>query len=63
MFTTSQRQQASRLTFMQMPNVQIPQISAGVMPYYAYTVLYDTEAGVVGLKPRTDGTVPTIVPK
>jgi hypothetical protein len=61
-FTTDQRRQASHVTFPHEAGVQIPQISAGVTPYYAYAVLYDPDARVVGLKPRTDGSIPAIMP-
>jgi hypothetical protein len=59
-FTTDQRRLASHVTFPHQAGVQIPQIAAGVTPYYAYSVLYDPGAGIVGLKPRTDGSIPAI---
>ncbi len=27
-------------------------ISAGTLPYFSYSVLYDAEAGTIGFKPR-----------
>ncbi|CAN5293632.1 hypothetical protein BH09PSE2_BH09PSE2_24850 [soil metagenome] len=54
-FETDQRAQASHLTFRDGHDGEGngPQaIYAGLLPYFAWSVLYDPAAGVVGVKPR-----------
>jgi hypothetical protein len=53
-FAVGQKAQASRLTFRQNPQIRYPQIHAGILPYFAFSVAYDSATGVIGLKPRAD---------
>ncbi|HEX5262579.1 MAG TPA: hypothetical protein VFW13_03580 [Phenylobacterium sp.] len=53
--TTGQRDQGTRLSFRQDPRVLGVVIYAGVAPYYAYSVLYDSRRQMIGLKPRPPG--------
>jgi len=46
------RDQASRLTTVTNPMVDGPHLYAGLIPYFAFSVLYDPEHGVIGLKAR-----------
>lgn len=49
---TTEATPASKVTFL--PGRGLPQnfISAGVLPFYAYAVLYDADAGTIALKSR-----------
>jgi hypothetical protein len=53
-FLIGRRDFASRLTFVPRPQVSDARIHAGLTPYFAYTVLYDVDAGTVALKARPD---------
>ncbi len=51
-FTVGRRDQGSGM-FVEHPGTDAaPHISAGLMPYFAWSVLYDVQHGVIGLKPR-----------
>lgn len=50
-FTVGLREQASAMTIEQ-PATGAERISAGLMPYFGWSVLYDAKAGAIGLKPR-----------
>ena len=51
-FTVGRRDQASGM-FVEHPGTSTaPLISAGLMPYFGWSVLYDAQHGVIGLKPR-----------
>ncbi len=47
------RSHASHLTFTALPAGGDTLIAAGLTPYFAYSVLYDAEQGLIGFKPRT----------
>lgn len=51
-FTVGLRAHASHLGFSEDAHVPGTVIYAGLMPYFAFSVLYDPEAGAVALKPR-----------
>ncbi|HET9159891.1 MAG TPA: hypothetical protein VFN88_04705 [Caulobacteraceae bacterium] len=53
-FKIGYRDFASRLTYTPRPQVSDQRIHAGLTPYFAYSVLYDADAGTVALKPRAD---------
>ena len=53
-FQSEQRSQGSHLSFRE-PLPKLPGVTAiraGTLPYFAWSVLYDPSAGVVGVKPR-----------
>jgi hypothetical protein len=51
-FTVGRRDQASGM-FVEHPGPNVvPHISAGLMPYFGWSVLYDAQRGLIGLKPR-----------
>lgn len=52
-FQIGRRDFASRLTYVPAP-VDDVRLHLGLLPYFAYDVLYDPEAGAVGLRPRPD---------
>jgi len=51
-FTVGRHDQASRFTTDNEPQMRVPHLYAGLMPYFAFNVLYDLEHGEVGLKAR-----------
>jgi hypothetical protein len=51
-FIVDRRDQASHLTTEDEPQMRVPHLYAGLMPYFVFDVLYDAERGEVGLKPR-----------
>jgi hypothetical protein len=53
-FVIGERKFASRLVFIIQPPAGKVRLYPGLAPYFAYDVLYDPGAGVVGLKPRPD---------
>jgi hypothetical protein len=53
-FAIGRREFASRLTYVPRPQVGDVRLHLGLTPYFAYTVLYDSDAGTVALKPRPD---------
>jgi hypothetical protein len=46
------RDRASRVGTRNDPHLPRPAMVAGVLPYFAYEVMYDAERGLIGLKPR-----------
>lgn len=48
-----QREHASNLTMVREPQSKLPEIFAGLSPYFAFSVLYDPAHGTVALKPRS----------
>jgi hypothetical protein len=53
-FAIGRREFASRLTYVPRPQVSDVRLHLGLTPYFAYSVLYDSDAGTVALKPRSD---------
>lgn len=53
-FAIGRREFASRMSSVQNPSVRGVQIQPGLLPYFAYSVLYDPKSGTVALKPRAD---------
>ncbi len=51
-FTIGRRDQASSFTTEEKPELRVPHLYAGLLPYFAFDVLYDPEHGRIGLKPR-----------
>lgn len=51
-FVVGERSEASRLSVKRSPKVDGVAIRAGIVPYLAFSVLYDPEHGRIGLKPR-----------
>jgi hypothetical protein len=54
-FTVGLREQASRLSFDEMPQPRQTVIYAGLSPYFAFDVLYDPARGEIGVRPRPSG--------
>jgi hypothetical protein len=52
-FTVGLRSEASHFTTEAHDGVRSPRVFLGLTPYFAYSVLYDPAAGVIGLKPRS----------
>jgi hypothetical protein len=42
----------TRLTTLERPRLRAPRLLLGILPYYAFSVLYDPQAQIVGLKTR-----------
>ena len=53
-FTVGLRSQASHF-MTEARDVRTPRLFLGLAPYFAYAVLYDPAAGVIGLRPRQTG--------
>jgi hypothetical protein len=53
-FETGRPDGTSRLTAITDPRAGGPHIYAGVIPYFAFSVLYDPERHAIGLRPRVD---------
>jgi hypothetical protein len=51
-FQTDLRSQASRLSFIEQPAPKITTILSGLMPYFAFSVLYDPDKQELGLQAR-----------
>jgi len=51
-FVVDRRDQASHVTADAEPQMRVPHLYAGLMPYFAFDVLYDPGHGEIGLKPR-----------
>lgn len=51
-FTTGRREQASGMFQERIGANAVPHISAGLMPYFGWSVLYEPNAKSIGLKPR-----------
>lgn len=51
-FVIGRRDHASHLTFVERPGAPTTFVFTGLTAYFAYSVLYDAEHGVVGFKPR-----------
>jgi hypothetical protein len=51
-FTVGRRDQASGMFVEPLAQGAVPHISAGLMPYFGWSVLYDPENQTIGLKPR-----------
>lgn len=51
-FTVGRRDEASRFSAEGKPELRVPHLYAGLLPYFAFDVLYDPEHGRIGLKPR-----------
>ncbi|WP_375394863.1 hypothetical protein [uncultured Sphingomonas sp.] len=49
---TDRREQASHLTFEQRPDIQATRLFFGISPYFHWSVFYDAEAHMIGLRPR-----------
>jgi len=53
LMTVGDRDQGTRMSLRREARVYGVVIYAGVAPYFAYSVLYDTRRQMIGLKPRT----------
>jgi len=51
-FTIGRRDQASHFTTDEEPQMRVPHLYVGQMPYFAFDVLYDYAHGEIGLKAR-----------
>ena len=51
-FEVGRREQASHFTADDEPQMRVPHIYAGLMPYFVFDVLYDADRGEIGLRAR-----------
>ncbi len=51
-FVVGHREQASHFASEARPQARSPRLFVGIMPYFAFSVLYDPGQGMIGLKPR-----------